>query len=191
GGPAGRAGPLDLSRTPERVRKGRRLCPAPACAGAAFATETRNLTHQNQAMCMPDPHQPASASWRNRMNNVTGAARALALAASLAAGAFVAAPSYAATDFDLLKQYIGDWRGRGVMTGAQKETVLCRMSLTQGNQEKVNYSGRCTLAGTTLSINGTVAYVAQNRRFEAAMTTNAGFTSMAAGQKRGDQIVFN
>ena len=125
------------------------------------------------------------------MNKHSSATRALAVANTFALSEFALSPSYAATDFDLLKQYVGDWKGRGVMTGAQQESVLCRMSLTEGNQEKVNYSGRCTLAGTTLSINGTVAYIPQNKRFEAAMTTNAGFTSVAAGQKRGDQIVFN
>jgi hypothetical protein len=32
------------------------------------------------------------------------------------------------------------------------------MSLTPGIQQKVNYSGRCALAGTQLSVNGTIAF---------------------------------
>ena len=64
-------------------------------------------------------------------------------------------------------------------------------ALTQGNQEKINYSGRCTLAGTQLSVAGTMAYVEANKRFEAAMSSNATFTGIAVGQKRGGGLIFN
>ncbi|WP_375452080.1 hypothetical protein [uncultured Devosia sp.] len=109
------------------------------------------------------------------------------LAASMAAGSAFAAP----VDVALLKSYVGEWRGRGTLTGAETETVVCRMSLKDGNDEKVNYSGRCTLAGTTLSINGTLAYIDASARFEAAMTSNATFSGIAVGQKRGRGLVFN
>lgn len=116
--------------------------------------------------------------------------RAAALAGLLAASGV--APALAApADVALLKSYIGEWRGRGVLIGANTETVVCRMSLTQGNQDKVNYSGRCTLAGTQLSVAGTMAYVEASRRYEAAMTSNATFTGIAVGQKRGNSLVFN
>lgn len=116
--------------------------------------------------------------------------RAAALAGLLATAGV--APAVAApADVALLKSYIGDWRGRGVLVGANTETVLCRMSLTQGNQDKVNYNGRCTLAGTQLSVAGTMAYVEASRRFEAAMSSNATFTGVAVGQKRGNSLVFN
>ena len=91
----------------------------------------------------------------------------------------------------LLKSYIGEWRGRGVLYGASEESVVCRLTLTEGNQDKVNYSGRCALAGTNLSVAGTMAYVEANRRFEAAMTSNATFTGIAVGQKRGSGLIFN
>jgi hypothetical protein len=42
-----------------------------------------------------------------------------------------------------------------------------------------------------LSVSGTIAYSDQNRRYEAAMSSNAGFTGMAVGQERGGQIVFD
>jgi hypothetical protein len=126
------------------------------------------------------------------MNPVARLVRTLAITASLAIGAAALAPALAATsDIDLLKQYLGEWKGRGTVTGARTETVVCRMSLTEANGDKLNYSGRCTLAGTTLSLNGTVAWVAEKRRFEAAMTTNASFSGTAVGQKRGETIVFN
>ena len=52
-------------------------------------------------------------------------------------------------------------------------------------------TGRCAVAGTNLSINGTLAYIDESRRFEAAMTSNATFTGLAVGQRRGDGVVFN
>lgn len=117
-------------------------------------------------------------------------ARAAALAGLLLTAG--AAPALAApADVALLQSYIGDWRGRGVLIGAETETVVCRMSLTQGNQNKINYSGRCSLAGSQLSVAGTMAYVDANRRFEAAMSSNATFTGIAVGQQRGSALVFN
>jgi len=116
--------------------------------------------------------------------------RAAAVAGLLALSG--AAPAAAApADVALLKSYIGEWRGRGVLIGANTETVVCRMSLTQGNQDKVNYNGRCTLAGTQLSVAGTMAYIEASRRYEAAMSSNATFTGVAVGQKRGSGLVFN
>lgn len=124
------------------------------------------------------------------MINFGPLSRAVALAGLLAAGGV--APALAApADVALLKSYIGEWRGRGVLIGANTETVVCRMALTQGNQDKVNYSGRCTLAGTQLSVAGTMAYVEASKRFEAAMSSNATFTGVAVGQKRGGGLVFN
>ena len=119
-------------------------------------------------------------------------ARAVALAGLVFSSGVATAPAFAApADVALLKSYIGDWRGRGTLSGASKESVVCRLSLSQGNDDKVNYSGRCTLAGTQLSINGTLAYVEASRRFEAAMTYNATFSGLAVGQKRGNGLVFN
>jgi hypothetical protein len=118
--------------------------------------------------------------------------RAAALAGLLLTAAAGVLPAAAApADVALLKSYIGEWRGRGVLIGASEESVVCRLSLTQGNQDKVNYSGRCALAGTNLSVAGTLAYVDANRRFEAAMTSNATFTGIAVGQKRGSGLIFN
>ena len=124
------------------------------------------------------------------MTNFASLSRAAALAGLLAVSG--AAPALAApADVALLQSYIGEWRGRGVLIGANTETVVCRMSLTQGNQEKVNYNGRCTLAGTQLSVAGTMAYIEASRRFEAAMSSNATFTGIAVGQKRGNGLIFN
>lgn len=117
-----------------------------------------------------------------------GAVTGLAFAGILA----VSAPAQAGpAEVKLLESYIGTWQGRGVLTGAEKETVVCRMTITDGNADKVNYSGRCAMAGTTVSVNGTLAYIDARKRFEAAMTTNAGFSGVAIGKKSGQGIVFD
>lgn len=126
------------------------------------------------------------------MTKLTTLARAFALAATLLAGGLSTAPAFAAAaDIALLKEYLGDWKGRGTLSGANTETVVCRMSLKDGNQDKVTYSGRCTLAGTQLSINGTIAFVDASNRYEAVMTSNATFTGTAVGRKKGKTIVFD
>lgn len=116
--------------------------------------------------------------------------RAIALAGLLLSAAALPA-SAAPSDVALIQSYIGEWRGRGVVIGATQESVVCRLSLSQGNQDKVNYNGRCTLAGTTLSIAGTMAYIDAAKRFEAVMSSNATFNGVAVGQKRGQNLIFN
>ena len=126
------------------------------------------------------------------MNFLGPLTRAAALAGILVSASFAAAPAFAGpNEVALLKSYIGEWRGRGTLVGASTESVVCRLSLSQGHQDKVNYSGRCTLAGTNLSVAGTLAYVDAARRYEAAMTSNATFSGIAVGQKRGSGLVFN
>jgi hypothetical protein len=118
--------------------------------------------------------------------------RTVALVGLLIATPMVAAPAYAAkADVDLLKSYIGEWKGRGTLVGAESESVVCRLSLSEGNSDKVNYSGRCSLAGTSLSVNGTLAYNDGKKQYEAAMTSNVTFSGLAIGKKQGDGIVFN
>ena len=118
--------------------------------------------------------------------------RAAALAGLLLSAIAGSVPAMAApADVALLKSYIGEWRGRGVVIGASEESVVCRLSLTEGNGDKVNYNGRCALAGTNLSVAGTIAYIDASRRYEAAMTSNATFTGIAVGQKRGSGLIFN
>lgn len=92
----------------------------------------------------------------------------------------------------LLSNYIGQWRGEGALVGGDKpEPFRCRLSIAKGNQQRINYTGRCTLVDTTLSISGTIAYSDANRRYEAAMSSNAGFTGLAIGQIRGGSISFD
>lgn len=121
------------------------------------------------------------------------AMRLAALAGLVAAMAIgpVAPAAAAQEDVALLKTYLGDWSGAGQLKGARSERVQCKITLTPGNQDKVNYSGRCAMAGQSLSVRGTIAYNDRGRRYEAAMTSNVGFSGTAIGKKSGDGIVFN
>jgi hypothetical protein len=95
-------------------------------------------------------------------------------------------------EVELLSSYIDQWRGEGTLVGGDEpEAFRCRLSVAPGNQGRVNYTGRCSLVDTTLSISGTIAYSDDNNRYEAVMSSNAGFTGAAIGLKRGDHIAFN
>ena len=92
-------------------------------------------------------------------------------------------------ELDLLQSYIGSWRGEGALVGGdQPEPFRCRLSVAQGNMLKVNYTGRCSLVNATLSISGTIAYNDAARQYEAAMSSNAGYTGLAIGRQSGGRI---
>ena len=125
------------------------------------------------------------------MNLFGPLSRAIALAGVLVTAG--AAPVFAApADIALLAQYLGTWSGKGQVTGAQTEDVTCKMQLSTGNGGKLNYTGRCLIAGAQLSVTGTIAYVDANHRYEAVMNSGiGGFKGVAIGQKTGDGIVFD
>jgi len=112
---------------------------------------------------------------------------ALVMLGSLAAPAALAARG----DVELLQSYIGNWKGRGTLTGGDSESVVCRLTLSPGNDDKVNYSGKCAMAGTNVAVNGTLLYNEAKARYEAAMTSNVTFTGLAIGKKQGNAVVFN
>ncbi|HEY0033969.1 MAG TPA: heme-binding beta-barrel domain-containing protein [Devosia sp.] len=114
-----------------------------------------------------------------------------ALAALLAL--FTIAPTMAGpNELNVLTSYIGDWRGAGALVGDGKsEPFTCRLSVAKGNSEKVNYTGRCSLVSANLSISGTIAFNDEQQRYEAAMSSNAGFTGLAIGRLEGQKISFD
>jgi hypothetical protein len=94
-------------------------------------------------------------------------------------------------EVDLLSSYTGDWAGEGVLAGGEEpQAFRCRMSISKGAVTKINYAGRCTLSSMNLSIAGTIAYNDDAQQYEAAMTSNAGFTGYAVGTRKGDRIDF-
>lgn len=116
----------------------------------------------------------------------------LVLLVVFSAGTMTNAARAGEAELALLSNYIGQWRGEGTLVGGDKpEPFRCRLSIAKGNQQRINYTGRCTLVQTTLSISGTIAYSDANRRYEAAMSSNAGFTGLAIGQIRGNSISFD
>ncbi len=103
-----------------------------------------------------------------------------------------AVPATAQSEFDLLRSYIGDWRGESALVGGDRpEPFRCRLGVSDGNVGKINYTGRCTLVNATLSISGTIAYNEAGRQFEAAMSSNAGYTGLAIGRQSGGNISFD
>ncbi|MFT6659189.1 hypothetical protein [Maritalea sp.] len=117
--------------------------------------------------------------------------------AALAAVSLIssALPAFAAkADLDLLQSYVGDWRGKGqakLASTGENETVLCKMSFTESSQTKIGLDGKCSLAGSTLSMRGTVGYVADLRRFEAVMSSNTSFQGVAVGTRSGKNLSFS
>ncbi|MEO8756551.1 MAG: heme-binding beta-barrel domain-containing protein [Devosia sp.] len=92
----------------------------------------------------------------------------------------------------LLKSYVGEWSGAGVLVGGKDpEPFRCRLTIDKGNQAKINYAGRCTLVNMNLSVSGTIGYSDTARQYEAVMISNAGFKGLAVGQQQGDNIVFD
>ena len=65
------------------------------------------------------------------------------------------------------------------------------MTVAKGNQAKINYSGRCSLVNMNLSVSGTIAFDDAIQRYQAAMSSNAGYTGLAIGKIEGDKISFN
>jgi hypothetical protein len=116
--------------------------------------------------------------------------------AALAAVSLIgfASPSYAAkADTDLLQSYVGNWRGKGeanLASTGENETVLCKMTFKESSPTKIGLDGRCSLAGTTLSMRGTVGYIEDKSRFEAVMSSNTSFQGVAVGKRSGKNLSF-
>ena len=117
--------------------------------------------------------------------------RATVLGAVLVASTLL--PAFAdSPEMTVLASYIGTWSGKGTLKGDQKEDVTCKMQLVKGNGDKINYNGRCSLAGAQIAIYGTIAWVADKHHYEAAMTSGiGGFNGVAIGQRQGSNVVFD
>lgn len=115
-----------------------------------------------------------------------------ALAAAMTLGAAAIPASAGQAELDRLVSYIGNWSGAGELVGgAAPEPFRCRLTVAKGNQLKINYSGRCSLVNMNLSVSGTIAFDDAARRYQAAMSSNAGFTGVAVGHIKGDSISFD
>jgi hypothetical protein len=124
------------------------------------------------------------------MNKFGPLTRAVLVGAAIVASTTL--PALAGPEMDLLKTYIGTWKGTGTVSGSQAQPVTCRMALTKGNGDKLNYNGRCSLAGAQLAVYGTIAWIDAKHHFEAAMTSGiGGFNGVAVGQRSGGNIVFD
>ncbi|MFY8032162.1 MAG: hypothetical protein ACOVO5_10045 [Devosia sp.] len=120
------------------------------------------------------------------------ALRTAVLAAAVVSGLALVPAQAGEQELALLSSYVGNWKGAGELVGGEKpESFRCRLAVTKGNQSKINYAGRCTLVDMNLSVSGTIAFDDKAKRYQAAMSSNAGFTGIAIGQKKGDTIAFD
>lgn len=129
-----------------------------------------------------------------RTVNCSNGARSVAALAVIWFGtALPAAASQA--DIDLLQSYVGNWSGRGETVYSQTgkgETVACKMTINTANvPSKLNYRGKCAIAGGVVNMNGTVAYVEQANHYEAVMTSNTPFKGTAIGKRSGNSLSLN
>lgn len=123
---------------------------------------------------------------------IKGLRAVMAAVAVMLAGLFAVPAVAGEAELGLLTSYIGDWKGSGALVGGEKpESFRCRLTVSKGNQAKINYAGRCSLVDMNLSVSGTIAFDDQSQRYQAAMSSNAGFTGIAVGQRRGDSISFD
>jgi hypothetical protein len=117
---------------------------------------------------------------------------ALAGLATLAIAWPTAPLTAAEDDVALIKGYVGGWRGRGEIQWGDggQESILCRMNVEDSAPTKIGVDGRCSLAGATLNMLGTIAYVEENRRYEAIVSSNTQFSGIAVGRRSGDNLTF-
>ena len=91
----------------------------------------------------------------------------------------------------LLRSYIGSWAGTGLLVGGDEpEQFTCRLKVSKGQREKINYAGRCSLVNMNLSVTGTIIFNDKKNRYEATMRSNVGFSAAAVGMKKGKGITF-
>lgn len=117
---------------------------------------------------------------------------AAAAVAALTLSGFALPVAAGPTETDLLVSYVGDWKGAGALVGGQNpEPFRCRLGISKGNLAKINYAGRCSLVDMNLSVSGTIAFDEKGQRYQAVMSSNAGFTGVAVGKQQGDMISFD
>jgi len=120
-------------------------------------------------------------------------ARQLMALGAVALGLLATVPVQAGpAELALLSSYIGEWKGSSALVGgAEPEPFSCRLTMSKGNQAKINYAGRCTLVSMNLSVTGTIAFDDATQTYQAIMGSNAGYKGVAIGRVRGTTIVFD
>lgn len=119
--------------------------------------------------------------------------RVVTMIAAIMLSSLLAVPAQSGqVELDRLASYVGNWSGAGTLVGGEApESFRCRLTIAKGNQAKINYSGRCSLVNMNLSVAGTIAFDDATQRYQAAMSSNAGFTGIAIGRMQGNRISFD
>lgn len=118
--------------------------------------------------------------------------RSLASAGLVALALMAPASAFAGPkDIEVLQSYVGEWEGRGTFGGGSDgESVKCKLGVTSSEPTKVQFNGRCSLAGGAVTIRGSLGYIEERRRYEATMTSDAAFGGVAIGKRNGSGIDF-
>lgn len=126
---------------------------------------------------------PKSGKIEMRLVNRTLAA---ALSGLLLVTAAVPAALAGEAELRFLEQLLGNWRGSGEISGPDGGDVTCRLVLKPSGS-KVNFNGRCALAGGggSQSFSGSIRYNDRAGRWE---SSSRGET--VAGKKSGNNLVF-
>jgi hypothetical protein len=117
----------------------------------------------------------------------------LAAAVLMLTVGLLAAPTQAGpNELALLESYVGSWSGSGQLVGGERpEPFICRLTISKGNQSKINYAGRCSLVSMNISVSGTILFDDRARVYQAVMSSNVGFRGQAVGRLSGDRITFD
>lgn len=85
-----------------------------------------------------------------------------------------------------LQSLAGTWNGKGQVTGSEKGTVMCRLTLRPSG-ERLNFNGRCAYSGsgTPQSFSGRISFNDRKGVFE---SSSSGRT--VAGKKSGSTLTF-
>jgi hypothetical protein len=150
-----------------------------ACGVADYLSSNRSSKERAKSEIMS---MNFSRTWR-----VSAAIAGVALLLGLPAAA-LAGPQQSAR----LLTYVGTWEGAGLLKGGEEpENFSCRNVVTDGKNGKINYQGRCYVAGLNLTIYGTLRYNDQTRQYEGIMNSNTEFKGIARGAAVGGNIVFD
>ncbi|HVX81028.1 MAG: hypothetical protein ACTHOR_03895 [Devosia sp.] len=117
--------------------------------------------------------------------------RTLAAGFGLAALALTAVPAIAGpSENTFLASLAGNYIGKSTVTdqNGKPQPVTCRLTVA-GSTGRATYNGRCSMAGATFSMTGTVAFV--GGKYVAAMSGSNGISGNANGVFRGGRVTFS
>lgn len=103
------------------------------------------------------------------------------------------AASAAQRDIEVLQSYVGKWKGTGTFGPPnEQESIRCGLAVTpSATPERVSVNGKCAIAGGSVSIMGTMAYIPDSNRFAAVISSGlGGLKGNAIGRRSGNNVSY-